>query len=546
MGAFTKLFGNTILENLAVGTTASTAKFTIKGNGSTSATTALLIQNSSNSTIFSVDDIGNSAVSGLLTLAQGNFLQPSGNTAVWFSDGNTPLRIVRTFALLNLDNNGGLTLGSGLNCSTVSVSLNADSGAGVYTGLFTTITNGINRNMNNANRQVLGLTSTGGGSVQNAPKLSFLEISRGTVTGYAAYVGIDVVDCEVRLNSTSGNTLIGSSPSNTAKLSIKGSGSTNATKALRVENSLGNSALEVFDNRDVQASTNLTVLNTFTAGQNTGIVYNHNLYAGLGSVNISRLDTYASSYTLGVGSGPYDMGNNNAQLYVYGPSGWGTNATLARFATSNIRPSTYMIDVGNGGSTTTVGSMARFHTINPVSINAGGSAVQSFAGLDIKFKGQTYDYSQPVNTSISSILFNNELNNLGFGVYTAYLGVRDIDISSSYANFASPYTAIDIRPSFTGTPSGSNVHVGININPTLGVGYNFIALKTTIGGAYFNTSSVNASAIIQADSTTQGFLPPRMTSAQKIAIVSPAEGLMVYDTDLKRPCFHDGTNWITL
>jgi hypothetical protein len=43
--------------------------------------------------------------------------------------------------------------------------------------------------------------------------------------------------------------------------------------------------------------------------------------------------------------------------------------------------------------------------------------------------------------------------------------------------------------------------------------------------------SRNASAIIQSDSTTKGFLPPRMTSAQRVAIASPAEGLVVVQTD---------------
>ena len=33
------------------------------------------------------------------------------------------------------------------------------------------------------------------------------------------------------------------------------------------------------------------------------------------------------------------------------------------------------------------------------------------------------------------------------------------------------------------------------------------------------------------NSTTQGFLPPRMTSAQRTAIASPAIGLIVYQTD---------------
>jgi hypothetical protein len=33
------------------------------------------------------------------------------------------------------------------------------------------------------------------------------------------------------------------------------------------------------------------------------------------------------------------------------------------------------------------------------------------------------------------------------------------------------------------------------------------------------------------DSTTKGFLPPRMTQAQRTAIVTPAEGLIVYQTN---------------
>jgi hypothetical protein len=41
-----------------------------------------------------------------------------------------------------------------------------------------------------------------------------------------------------------------------------------------------------------------------------------------------------------------------------------------------------------------------------------------------------------------------------------------------------------------------------------------------------------ASAILDVVSTTQGFLPPRMTNAQRTAIVSPAVGLIVYCTDV--------------
>lgn len=59
-------------------------------------------------------------------------------------------------------------------------------------------------------------------------------------------------------------------------------------------------------------------------------------------------------------------------------------------------------------------------------------------------------------------------------------------------------------------------------------------------------TSQSTSAVLQANSTTRGFLPPRLTTTQKNAIATPAAGLMVYDTDLNRPCFYSGSAWVTL
>lgn len=47
-----------------------------------------------------------------------------------------------------------------------------------------------------------------------------------------------------------------------------------------------------------------------------------------------------------------------------------------------------------------------------------------------------------------------------------------------------------------------------------------------------SSSPITSSAILEATTNSQGVLIPRMTTAQKNAIVSPANGLLVYDTDL--------------
>lgn len=60
-----------------------------------------------------------------------------------------------------------------------------------------------------------------------------------------------------------------------------------------------------------------------------------------------------------------------------------------------------------------------------------------------------------------------------------------------------------------------------------------------------NTASLpNASAMLDVSSTTRGVLVSRVTSAQRVAIVSPADGLWVYDTDTKTFWyFKNGTGW---
>lgn len=54
------------------------------------------------------------------------------------------------------------------------------------------------------------------------------------------------------------------------------------------------------------------------------------------------------------------------------------------------------------------------------------------------------------------------------------------------------------------------------------------------------------SAMLHIDNTTQGVLIPRMTQAQRIAIVSPATGLLVFQTDATLGFYYfNGTVWVT-
>ena len=59
-------------------------------------------------------------------------------------------------------------------------------------------------------------------------------------------------------------------------------------------------------------------------------------------------------------------------------------------------------------------------------------------------------------------------------------------------------------------------------------------------------TSPSSSSMLDISSTTKGMLMPRMTSAQRTAISSPASGLLVFDTDTKTLWAYDGTAWKNL
>ncbi len=81
-----------------------------------------------------------------------------------------------------------------------------------------------------------------------------------------------------------------------------------------------------------------------------------------------------------------------------------------------------------------------------------------------------------------------------------------------------------------GTNSSANGWIQVTNRSSLDSNFNLL-LNPNGGSVAIGTSSPAASAKLEIASTTQGFLPPRMTAAQRGAISSPATGLVVYQTD---------------
>jgi hypothetical protein len=70
------------------------------------------------------------------------------------------------------------------------------------------------------------------------------------------------------------------------------------------------------------------------------------------------------------------------------------------------------------------------------------------------------------------------------------------------------------------------------------MGFNGIIAQSGI-----NTTTPDPSAILDVYSTNKGFLPPRLTTAERDAIAAPAAGLMIYNTTVNCLQWWNGTYW---
>lgn len=162
-------------------------------------------------------------------------------------------------------------------------------------------------------------------------------------------------------------------------------------------------------------------------------------------------------------------------------------------------------------------------------------------------------------SAISGILAANVTNTPSGDIVATNVQAAINELDSEKAKLAGGNAFTGTQDFSNGTiifDSGGETRFGIGgyTDPDVGTQYNIKYGGTSRsmavrGISYFldqmgiGAQTPVASAKLQIDSTTQGFLQPRMTSVQRNAIVAPAEGLQVYDTDLMAVCRYSGTGW---
>ena len=163
-------------------------------------------------------------------------------------------------------------------------------------------------------------------------------------------------------------------------------------------------------------------------------------------------------------------------------------------------------------------------------------------------------------TTISDITSRLRVRGTGATSATTALLVENTNASASMVVLDNGFVGIG-----TSTDSGAGnkleVNGSVSVGNTLFIGNEGKILGSYSGGlqliaAQSNTAQnvrisqgqptavASASALLQVDSTTKGFLPPRMTNAQRTAIPSSSVGLMVYCTDATEGLYiYKSTGW---
>jgi hypothetical protein len=200
----------------------------------------------------------------------------------------------------------------------------------------------------------------------------------------------------------------------------------------------------------------------------------------------------------------------------------------------------YVVPAGNVATAT---KLANTKNINGVPFD--GSADITI-GIDASSISGTVSVSKG-GSGTSSFTANNLLIGNGVNpIQTLAPGLSGQVLSSNGTNWTSSSISNIIN---AGTLSGSTLSSNVVNSSLTSVG---ILNSATINGKVIvgATSSVSTSAILEANSTTKGFLPPRMSAQQRDAIESPASGLTIWCNNCGRTgelqVYGENEEWLTL
>ena len=316
------------------------------------------------------------------------------------------------------------------------------------------------------------------------------------------------------------------------------------------------------------ASTAATGSNHFSVAGNTFSVDAFNNRVGMGTiVPQNRLDmgpaagTNATDvagkklavYNTGAGTAFYGLGvsGNTLQIHAAAAADAAPRMVLMRSGRVGIGDPDPKANFDLVGSTFGIKNSAGsgswdnlwFNvTAQGPTINASGaeSGMQFRVGANA---AGTYGNGQTLTT----VATMTSAGNMGIGNTAPgqKLSVVDGDNANQYsgiASFEANNRTQGVGIGYAGIQStGSAANVSLNLNAKAAQSINLQTQAT--GSVGIGTASPSAGAVLDLTSTTKGFLPPRMTTAQRDAMTARPAGTIVYNTSLNCMQYWSGTAW---
>jgi hypothetical protein len=282
-----------------------------------------------------------------------------------------------------------------------------------------------------------------------------------------------------------------------------------------------------------------TLRNVTTGDQNTGIGYNagYGITNGIWNTFVGAQSGYVTT------TGRYNTSIGAVSLAT-NDTGWYNTAigagALSGILTDHNTAIGYLSqDLGvDGSNNTSVGSESAAFGLHNHNVTAFGFRAIRWASDTNTIAIGQYALA---NTKPSN-------NTIAIG---SLIGYPEYYLNAKYNSNILIGNEIGISNATVDTIMNNNIIIGHGITTELdSVIIIGMASQTK---TYINTGSIIVggsaspvtSAQIEMNSTTKGFLPPRMTKTQRDAISSPATGLVIYQTD-NTPglrCYN-GTNWM--
>jgi hypothetical protein len=283
----------------------------------------------------------------------------------------------------------------------------------------------------------------------------------------------------------------------TATAHFRGIGNTSLTTALLVQNSSLTDILSVTDNAFVTINSGFVNIQTNGVAAPTGgagLMFN---LAGSGQ-GMSITNQNAITYRIGqyAASNVLSLGSSSAAFNINTSSNIGIGLTNPTARTH----------IQGSGSTSATTSLLVQNSAGATSLQVTDDGViQGNSGTQLRYR---FGGASPMGVSTRN------------GAFT--IGVID---------------------------GGFNQGMQFNVNSSSGKGYidGWATFDLVIGNngnpVQIGTDSSVASAQLTVNSTTKGFMPPRMTTTQRDNIVGVAAGLIIYNSVTNKLQCYDGSTW---